>query len=323
MTGTRSRGTLIFLVAFSLLLGASERTSRAGSDSTLSEKIKLGESSREIGNFKKAIDIFKSALEQAEATGAREEALGCLKQLALLNWNIGENEEASAFYSKALKIALQTNHQDLQLEFQTALAIGRFYAKGREDYFSGQYNRSIQNFNEALGLARNIKSCEHQVKCLRMLSADYWCLDKFQEFFALNEEGLKLAKEVNNKEEEGKCLNNIALYYLKTGELSNTLRYLEESLWIAKKLGDKKTEGYCLNNLGIVFKDLGNYEKALNSLRNRWKSTRTLADDRNIAKDLNNLGSVYWRKGRIILEQSDISRAINNYNESLRIVKKI
>ena len=226
MTGTTSRGTLIFLAAFSLLLGASERTSRAGSDSTLLEKIKLGESSREIGNYKEAIDIFKSALEQAEATGAREEALGCLKHLALLNWNIGENEEASVLYSKALKLALQTNHQDLQLEFQTALAIGRFYAKGREDYFSGQYNRSIRNFNEALRLARSIKSNEHQVKCLRMLSTDYWCLDKFSEFFALNEEGLKLAKEVKNEEEEGKCLNNIALYYWR---MANCLHALQLS----------------------------------------------------------------------------------------------
>jgi len=285
----------------------------------LAALVKTGKELRTNGDYDQAIKLYEIALSLAKKTGNMDAQLDSLFGLGLLYWNIGNIKESSGVYTQACSIAQKLQLIENENFCLAALKIHGYYQKAKDYRSSGDYQKSIATFQSAIDLAKKIGSKEHELKCLRQLSLNYWDLNNFQEFFSLNEEALQIARDINHKKDEGKCLNNIGLFYWKIDNYSEALGYYKKSLEIAQNIENAQEEANCLNNIGAIFIDIGNYDRALEYFEKALKFDRKFKDYTNISKDLNNIGSVFRRKGMLSEERTDFISALNYYNHSLKI----
>jgi len=285
--------------------------------------VKSGELCKKEGNFCLAFDIFERALDLVKRfDNNKGEEVKCLINLGQLCWNLGQIDESSKKYRKALSIAKNSNLREMQKECWRALEIYRLYSEGKQYHFEGQRQKSIEIFQRAIELSRKSASKEHEIRCLRSMSLIYWELNNFRKYYALNELALTIAQSLNHREEQGNCLYNIGLYYWKLDDYSKALNYYDKAFIIAQKFKNKKIESACLTNSGIIYEKLGNYDKALENLKRALTIDQQLGDSVNISIDLNNIGTMFRAKGIIFGNDKDFYKALDYFNKCLRLTKK-
>ena len=274
------------------------------------------------GKFDKSIELFEKSLSIAKRFSDKEKECESLLKLGLLNWNIGQLKESSVHYEQALKLAQKLNLKDLLVESQSALEIYSLYNEGKRFRSSGDYPESIESFQQAIDLARETGSTEHELKCLRQMSATYFKLDNLHKYLSLNKDALNIAQSLNHRKEEGNCLYNIGFYYWKLDNYSKALNYYEDALTIAKALKNIEHESTCLTNIGVIYEKIGDYDKALEYLREALTIDKQLGNDIYISIDLNNIGETFRTKGLISGKEEDFYKAQDYFNKCLKLTKK-
>lgn len=318
------------LVFFSChFLFSVQSQSTASQDSFLgendSELFRQGEKLRHEGNYDQSIKFFQTALSLAQENDDRKSEIECLIHLGILYWNIGQLPESLNFLKKALALSEKTKWVEKKDEILIYIQIHEFYKAGKDCSERGEYQKSIQNFEKAITLAREAKSKEHEVKCLRLLSLTYLESQDIDNFFSLNKKALEIARKIKHKKEEGRCSYNIGLYFNAVDNYSQALHYYEEALKIARMTKDVGDESECLTNIGDVYISVGNYEKALDFLKQvlRIDQQQKFDSDSYVAIDLNNIGVTYQKKWLLSNEKDDLNNALARFEESFRIAKKI
>jgi CHAT domain-containing protein/Tfp pilus assembly protein PilF len=282
-----------------------------------------GEIQLKMGNFQTSAVQFGEALRLARQLKNRRDEFLCLARLGLLNWNLGHMQECSDFYGRALSLARLLNLKKEEQVCATALEIFDLYSQGKAARSLGKYQQSIQILEKAVALARKVQSREHEVKCLRQMSVNYWELNRFREFFDLNIEAQKNAHQINNRREEGLCFNNIGIYYWKISNYSRALKYLQLSLETAEKENDVESKSQSLNNISLIYIDLGYYEKALEYLIKVLKIDKELKNNNYVSIDLNNIGIIYRNQAISLQRKENFLESINIFKDSLELAKKI
>jgi CHAT domain-containing protein/Tfp pilus assembly protein PilF len=276
-----------------------------------------GTSLRQKGNFSDALSLFEKALKLARNAEDKKGEITCLMNLGVLFWNLGQPNESADQYAKALSLAQGRGQKDLEHECSGALKIYEAYSKGKKLRLAGRNKESITHFELAVNLARTIKSPEHELKCLRQLSLNYFRLEALKEFFSLNYQALKIARKLNHRQEVGRCLNNIGLFYWKSYSYSKALAHFDESLMMARKVQDDEEESISLNNIGIVYKDIGNYDKALQYLIKALNIDQKKEEDNGVLVELNNIGAIFRQRGEFSGNKNDFKTSLDYYLESL------
>lgn len=291
--------------------------------SLLRESKAMGEGFLKEGNYHKAIEQFEIALKLSRELREYLEEANILIILGLINWNLGRMEVSSFYYKSARELAQAQDIFSIKRESEIALEIYQLYIKGKNSRISGQYEKSIKFYEEAIFLARIIFSPNHEIKCLRQMSLNYWEMNKIDQYFRLCEIGQKLANNINNYREEGIFLNNIGLYYWKINEFSRSLKYFQLSLEIAEKERQLDNISNCLTNISLVYSALGDYDKALSYLDRGILIDQELRNDFNVSTDLNNIGNVYLNKGNLSGDNKYYCLAIERFLNSLIIAQRI
>ena len=285
--------------------------------------IAAGEKQMEEGDYQKAIERLELALKLSQELKIKNDEVHVLRQLGLLNWNIGRLDISSSFYKKALDIAQSSGLKDDEQKCNVSLEIYKQYLSGKDCRVSGQFEQSIKYFIGAIRLARKIKSPNHEIKCLRQMSLNYWEMNNIDEFFKLNTQAQQLASMVKNRKEEGICFNNIGLYYWKFNEYSKALKYFQLSLEIAEKENILENISDSLANISLIYSDLGDYDRALDYSQRVLIIDQELKNDYDIAINLNNIGNYYLNKGIQTQSNKYWLNAIESYNGSLKLAQKI
>jgi len=296
------------------------------SEQKYSEYFILGENLKLQGDYEKSIEYFDKALSLAQKNNYKKGEIESLIKLGLLNWNIGKMKKSNSILNKALSVTEKSQINQKKDEVSEYIQIYEFYQAAKGYRRQEKYQNSIENFEKAIELARKIESEEHELKCLRELSITHIFLNEIDNFFSLNEDALKIARRIRNRQEQGRCLFNIGFYYRnKDNNYSQALRHYEEALSIARIIKDSEDESDCLTNIGEIYIQLGNYEKALEYQKNVLKiDQEKLKKDAFVAKDLNNIGVTYQKKYAFQShDKDDLHNALANYEESLRIARKI
>jgi len=277
---------------------------------------------QEDGEFEKSIRFFEKSLNIARKIPSETKECESLIKLGLMYWNTGKLKESSEYYKLTLNLAQNLNLKNLEEKSQKALEIYKLYNEGKNFRRLNEFQKSIENFQQAIHFAKEIKSKEHELKCLRQMSFNYEDLNKLKEFYSENEKALKIAQSLNHRIEEGRCLTNIGNYYLKLDNYSEALNYLEQALIIAQVLRKKIEESVCLGNIGIIYENMGNYERALDYLKKALEIDKQLGNDIFIAMDLNNIGATFRTKGLISKNNEDFLEALDNFYECLKLTRK-
>jgi CHAT domain-containing protein len=325
----------LFIVAMMLLLAPSQflypiqnnsSTSQTfDSEEKYSEHFSLGENSKLKGDYKESIEYFDKALSLAKKNNYKKGKIESLIKLGLLNWNIGQMKKSISILEKALSVTEKSQMNEKKDEVSEYIQIFEFYQAAKDYRSEEDYQKSVENFEKAIELARKIESQEHELKCLRELSITLYFLKDFDNFLSLNEGALEIAQRIKHEKEQGRCLFNIGFYYDIKESYSQALKHYEEALNIARIVQDYRDESQCLTNIGEIYIQVGNYEKALEYQKNVLKiDQEKLKKDAFVAKDLNNIGVTYQKRYAFQShDKDDLHNALANYEESLKIAKNI
>jgi CHAT domain-containing protein/Tfp pilus assembly protein PilF len=296
-----------------------------------SEYFTQAENSRLKGNYDEAIDLFTKALSLARKNKDHKEEIESLRMLSLLHWNKGNLEDSLSFYSDALSLAEKAGFSDKKVEIEKYVKIHKLYQAGkdyRDDPTRAELQKSVDSFKEAITLAREIQSREHELKCLRQLSFTHEELGDIEEYFSLNTLALEIARQINHKREEGLCLFNIGYYYDAVEDYSQALRYYMDALILSRAQEDIDYVSLCLTNISNIYLELGDYDKALEYLREVLKIDQDQLKEEPFAEayvaiDLNNIGITYQKRALQSGSAEDVQNALVNYQESLKIARRI
>ena len=286
------------------------------------ESFKQGDAFRFQGDYEKAIEFFNKSLQFASRAAEQKNRINSLIKLGLVYWNVGDLKKSDEFYNEALSLAKNSNLKEIENEVLIFIEIYELYKEGKNYRSDCKFQESIKSFNKAIDLARQIKSKEHEVKCLRQLSITYWESNDLHNFYFLNKQALEIARNINHGQEEGRCLNNIGIYWKKNENYSQALNHYEEALKIAHETKNLKDQSTCLTNIGNINDYIGNSERALEYMLEALKIDQQLEDVSNISLDLNNIGDIYRNKGLISKNRNDFYKALDYFNNCLELAKK-
>ncbi|MGD2246640.1 MAG: CHAT domain-containing protein [Candidatus Aminicenantes bacterium] len=289
---------------------------------TIPALLQKGKNSRSIGDFEQAIQYFEKVRNFAQRSADSQQLVAALTQLGVLYWNIGRLDTSFSFYKKALFQAGK-GKPEAQRNIRTALDIYRLYKDGKTKRYQKQNQRSIACFEEAIALAEEIGSLEHQVKCLRQLGVTYWEMDNNKKFYKASIKALEIARTIHHRTEEARCAYNVGLCFSHRNEYSRALKHYEDALRIFRETKNIDEESFCLTNISDVYIQLGDYEKALENLTAVLSIDRKLKEDQYVAMDLNNIGVIYRKKGLLSGQTEDLQRALSAFQESLQISRRI
>jgi len=286
-----------------------------------------GEQARLQGKYEESIALFKQALALARKDQDHPVEVDALAKLGLLCWNTGELPDSIDFYEQALSAAGKAAVTDKKEEIQKCIQIYNLYEDGKDYFSEGDLGESIESLERAIALAKEIQSQEHEVKCLRSLSIRYLKLDDFDTYKSLSETALEIARRLNHEKEQGRCLFNIGYYYGASEDYSQALRHYEEALRKARTVEDYGDESDCLTNISNIYRRLGDFDKALEYLGQVLRIDREELESEEreayVAIDLNSIGVTYQKKALQSGKSEDLDLALENYEESLRIARRI
>ena len=317
--------TVLLLLFLTPQIYARAKNSPDNSSAILSDRYSQisqeAEELRKKGEFEKSIEEFNKSRKIAINISDKEKECDTLTKLGLLYWNTGNLNKSSQFFSDAQSIAQENGLKTLEEKCQNALKIHSLYKQGKKYRSSGDTQKSIESFENAIRLSQSIKSREHEVKCLRLLSSVYWKLNNLQIFYTLNKEALKIAQVLNHRKEQGRCLNNIGIFHKNLNNFSESLNNFGEALRIANELNNLNDESDILNNIGNIYQNVGNYEKAFDFLKRALKIDRELGNTIYIAIDLINLGDTFRNKGLISDSKEDLHMALAYFEDCLKLTR--
>jgi tetratricopeptide (TPR) repeat protein len=287
------------------------------------ELFNQGENYRLAGNYDKSIEFFKESLSVARKTGSKKEEMDSIIKLGLLSWNIGKLKESTNYFLSASLIAQSIKSNKIEEYCQKAVQIYKLYIEGK-DYRDnvGDYDKSIDCFKAAINLSKDIKSPEHELKCLRQTSINFLVLNALQDYYELNIKALSLAQKIKSQKDEGICFNNIGLYYWKIENYSYALKYYEKALDIAQTIDNLEGEADVLTNESLLYADLGNFDKSIELLLKVLEIDQQTGSSEKIPLDMNNIGITYRRKALLTNNKNDFTMALRYFEDCLNLARK-
>lgn len=315
--------TLKFLCFFLIFLSINSEMhpyKKINSEQEYSQLFIQAENLRKHGSFDKSIELFENSLYLAKKNKDEKEQCEIFQKLGILFWNIGKIDDSADKFRQAQFLAKKGNLKNALEKSNSALEIYNLYNQGKAFRLSKEYEKSIDNFEKAIYLARKMGSRDHELKCLRLLSFVYEDQNMLKEFKELNDEAVKIARSINHKIEEARCLINIGIYHYKLNNYSEALDNYEKAIYVTKIIGNKFYESYCLNNMGAIYQSLGDYEKALDYLSRALEIDKESGED--ISMVLNNMGTTTRIKALSSNKIEDFQEAKRRFEECLELTRK-
>lgn len=324
LTGKTMMGRVVLLSISILFFPLSGRPQRTPDPRTADQTkpplalIEKAQDERSAGNFAQAAELFKEAERRSIAlNGQRDRAL-CSMSLGLTSWDLGEILESSRHFAEAAALYHKQKQTELEDLCGKGLEIIRLYNLGKQKHSQERDSESVDYFDKAINIGRQMGIDDFELKCRRLQSLSYWEMGDIGMFFACNKRALEIARHLNHRREIGRCLNNIGIYYSKIGDCSNALRNYEVALPLLHKEVDLYTEAGCINNIAIIYRNVGELNKALSKMADALGIDEQLGDPKAILEDHGNLGAMYLHRGWINGNREDIGIALGEFNKCIK-----
>jgi len=272
---------------------------------------------RSQGEYEKSFAVLQPALILARRDQRYGDQAKCLLRMGFLTWNLGDIAEAERYFGEAEAAFLKAKDPRSQEFCAKCLEMIGFYNKGKEDRKASLFYRSIERFEAACLLGREIGFSDLQLKCLRQQSLTYLEMRKIELFAENSRKGLDISVAINHKIEQGRCLNNIGAYYQQRHDYSQAVKYFEDALSAARTTNELQTEAECLSNLGLVYRELGDFTQAQFCLSRAIELDERRGDTAAISMDLNNIGSVSLRRGLDEKSTAHLHQAMEAFEKCL------
>ncbi|HYL98147.1 MAG TPA: CHAT domain-containing protein [Blastocatellia bacterium] len=278
---------------------------------------------------RKAIDLYRNALEQFRALNDVKGQADALSSLGEANWSLGEKLKSLEFHKQAL-VLRQALHdrrgeaeslhnigsveddlgdEKLSLDyFNRALPLRRASGDQRGEAATLNYMGVVHNsigdretaldlYAKALSLRRAIKDRRGEASTLNNVAHVYRSIGEEQRALDSFNEALSISRATGNREMEANALNGIADVYALLGDKKHALDLYNRSLRIWRRLGARDWEAVLLNNVGYIYESLGERNLALDYYGKALRIHQAIGARREEAYTLNNYGYLYDKLG--------------------------
>ncbi|MFX1583180.1 MAG: tetratricopeptide repeat protein [Promethearchaeota archaeon] len=252
--------------------------------------------------IKQLIKEIKEKLEVLKKFGKDSNYIKELSNLALLEIEIEDYLEAE----KNILVCL--NHFKIQRDRLGQAAV--FGVLGVLNFKKKKYEKSIEYYNEALKIYKELNQIQEEITCLKGIGSNYIKLNKNEEASDLFLDCCALCSDNDDIYNLLDCLGNLIYIYEKEENWDVLKELYQKSLESFKQLKDNKGIIVSSFNLGILQKK----EKKFNEALNYFKKGLTLAYESNypelIIKGLSYIGEIFFLLGQIGKAKDQFIRAL-------------
>ena len=249
----------------------------------------------------KAIDMMDKAISKDENLVMAQIYMGTMQ------YEQGNYEEASRFYSKAL-----TKGKSLQDNATIAEALRKQAQLLRKNK---EFDRAIEKFAEALSISTILNDKNSMAKTLNSMAISYYQSNDKDNALKNWMQALSIVEEIGDKSSISKYLNNIGIWYSNDQNYSQSISYYEQSIKIKEELGDVRNIGKTFNNLGEIYFAMGDY---LNAVEQYEKSI----DIKMKLEDKKGLHSSLFNRGQAHFYLHDYDQAISDFRKSMEMSRE-
>jgi len=254
-------------------------------------RVKLAESYRRMGEFVKAIDLFKLILAKSEDSTNPETEAFVLSNLGWTETKVGSYGDAELHCRKAIEIAQKSN-----LKKSTAEALN---SRGWLAYFQGSYADTKKYAKESLRIAEEVDDRRIISSALTLAGAAETIATNYAEAFKYNEASIEIGRELGDKDIIARGLNNLGDCAILEKHYQDALMFLSECIVTAREIGNKNLEVIGLKNLGNAHLGLQQFNQALDSYRGSIKVAQSINMVPMLLACVNGIAGVFSRTGQI------------------------
>jgi len=278
-------------------------------EKALRYSIRAGDRARKLYANEEALAYYQKALELAERT---EELSTIYEGLGDVYALMGRHSKAIESYKAVLDGAGQGLDKKRMAEIYRKIA--RLYER------NGERDLALEHFNIGRGIL------ESEGPSLEMVRLDSGVAflnirqGRYEEAIELCRRSLemvdKLPESVDARKERARIYNNLGSIHLHWNDYPQAIEHFEKSLAIRIENGDRHGAAIIYNNLGVVYERQGDYDKALEYHRQSFELKKEIGDLYGLAISHANLGLILYYKG-------DYSQALGHLEQAVSICRDI
>jgi tetratricopeptide (TPR) repeat protein len=218
----------------------------------------LGLSDYRKGDLQTALVYFQRALQHAEATDNRVEAVRAHVNIGQVLTDQDHVEASGPHFETALRIARDLD-DDLAL-------FDALEAMGKHRYIQNRYGDAEALYDEAFKIAKTLEPRDCKARILNDLGVVYEATGRREEALESFHHALFLFENLKGTvalEGRGSVANNLAAIREKQGQFQEAWNYLTNSLTCYQQLGDGEALVTCHSNMGRLLESWGKNSDAL------------------------------------------------------------
>jgi CHAT domain-containing protein/Tfp pilus assembly protein PilF len=271
----------------------------------------LGAVFNNLGQYQKALNLYKQALAISQANDtkeARETSADILNNIGLIYKSRGEYYLAVEYYQQSLA---------LQEKIDNKTGIGHsLNSLGAVYYEMGQYIQALKFYQQALTKAQSGKNRIQEGNILNNIGLIYSQLGQYSKALTVYQEVLSIRKETKDKVGEGTTLHNVGFVYNKMKNHKQALNFYQQALSIFREIGSLPKIGNTLNNIGLTYHELKQDSQALEFLEKALTTLQQVGERSFVGRTFDSMGTVYKDLGKS-------SQALGLYQQALAISREI
>jgi signal transduction histidine kinase len=282
---------------------------------------KLGAVAVNKAEYDQAVKYYLSALEIWEKLKDSSNLTNPYINLGDAFWRLGQPDKAEEYTNKALQIAEELkqdrprmfalNNQGLNFKalaesysyIADTISEGAQLYKDSVDLF---YDKALQNFEKAYGLAQKLNNKQSAMRHLINMATIKDAKAEYPEALKLTKEAEVLSNNLGDVSIIVLIKRNLTSLYRQTGQMAQAIAYGEEAVKLAQ---DNNFPGYVAgvsDQLYQAYKQTGQFDKALKNLE-QYKSYQVNTLDTEKVKAIAEIEEKYQtvQKEKQILEQQN------------------
>jgi CHAT domain-containing protein/tetratricopeptide (TPR) repeat protein len=295
-------------------------------------------------NYEQAILVFQEALSIAREIKNQDSEARLLNDLGFVHSRLNKTEQAILFYQNSLSVSRHFKNFKMLIltsknlgavyseisQYQNAIGI---YQQGLEDAkASGDFNKQIEFLNligdiyqdslkdyqkaievsqQALVIAREIKSSDSEALALDTLTRAYSSLDDSHKTIEFAQQSLAISRQIKNKLIESRALAFLGDTYASLQENRKAIEAAQQALIITREIKNSSIEALALFTLARAYGSLGDSQKTIEFAKQSLAVSQRIKNSFLEARALVFISSAYSRLG-----------GLNDYQKSLELAQK-
>ena len=256
----------------------------------------------------KAMQTSQQALELSTASNDVDGEAAALNGLGWAQFNLGEIAKALEYHKQALTLAQQAGDEDLQAKIVQWIGIGDFYVGGGR--------KALDEFTQALALFQQVADQSGQARSLIYIGMERFFLGEMPGARAAFVQAMPMFDQVGDRLGKATALNMIGGAYLNAGDPKKALGYVNQSIQIFHDVGNLAGEVAADGSAGAIYSSLGEPEKALDLYKQALPLLRQTGSRLGEAGALSTTGGFYFDFGQY-------DKALESYKQSLEIYRAL